>query len=374
MNNFHAYNLRRRFEQLNPGVGADLIDWDILGGEEEYTENLELLKEEYPEYRWEESEPYDQYARECLKEEMGRAGFTFTNLRSTTPRRDASLEHMLNTICDDLKKVLVLMVSERGWGKSTSAKTIISHLKKTSPETIIKAIDVSLSWYNCAPLKHRQYVTIEKLARNQIANVEDCVYEIGELPLEHRRFFLAELIRQDMQRLRQNVLNGEKTRPIVYLLEEVSTYLNSYSLRKGDSASTVLSDFVNIGRNLSTNGGGGLSALMICTAEVGELSPSLRRRARRLYGRVSASGDLNEARRRSPQLKQQIEHQKPYTFTYAGQQIITCRIPDTIKTQPTDYTTNTRPTQQPKPTLNASWYLQAGISAALTAAFILYFI
>lgn len=44
---------KKRFNKLNPGVGSDVIDWEsAIGRRENYHENLEDLKAEYPEYRW----------------------------------------------------------------------------------------------------------------------------------------------------------------------------------------------------------------------------------------------------------------------------------------------------------------------------------
>ena len=50
-------NFKALFSRLNPGIGVDVIDWEKVVVEGEYSmENLENLAEEYPQYRWTEDE------------------------------------------------------------------------------------------------------------------------------------------------------------------------------------------------------------------------------------------------------------------------------------------------------------------------------
>lgn len=57
--------LKKRFNRLNPGVGTDVIDWEsAVGRRESYQENIEDLKAEYPEYRFDrKNDPVKQAAK-----------------------------------------------------------------------------------------------------------------------------------------------------------------------------------------------------------------------------------------------------------------------------------------------------------------------
>ena len=355
-NNFHTHTLKRRFNANNDG-GADLVDFEAATEKgATFDENEENLRAEYPGLNWGPREDYDGYARDHLRHEASKMGLTISVRADSQPKRETPLNDFYETIAHDVRQNLILLLSERGHGKSTALKSMVQYMKAKDPSTVFKAIDVSLSWYNCAPLKHRQYVTIDKIAKGQVANVDDCVYELGDLPVEYRRAFVAQIISLDAQLARKLQLKGVKPRQIVYILEESNTYFGSYSFRKQDEFNTILTDFVSVGRNF------GMSALMVATAEVGELSPSIRRRRRIIYGRIESPSDLQEAGRYSKTLQTQVKTQPRFKFTYQGK---TCRIPDTVKDTPVDYQLKTH-TTPPKATNKNGWWPQFLLAAMIT--------
>ncbi len=210
-------------------------------------------------------------------------------------------------------------------------------------------------------------MTLPKLTQQRIVNLDNSVYEIGDLPLDYRRVFVASIIQRDFAKARAATLEGTLTPRIVYVIEEANTIFNSYSFRKNDEYSTVLSDFVSVGRNI----GGGMSAFLVSTAASGEIAPSLRRRARMIYGRIQSAGDLQEARRRDKALAAQIKNQPRFTFSYAGQRIHTARIPDTVTNVPEDYKpdskhihTTTQPSQ-----FTDKWWLTFGSTLGIFLLF-----
>jgi len=85
--------LRDLFERLNPGVGADIIDWESYVTEKEYDENLENLRRAYPYYNWETPAPpppktYDEIALESLRREVEEFGGVIVPARRWARLRD----------------------------------------------------------------------------------------------------------------------------------------------------------------------------------------------------------------------------------------------------------------------------------------------
>jgi len=202
---------------------------------------------------------------------------------------------IIDDIIDDLSRVHVIMNAETGHGKSSSTKTIIKRLKELEPKTIVKVFDVSQAWFHLAPLSHRQWIGVQTLVdfshgKTTFTNLNDCVYEMGDLTEELRRFFVAIIIKQDYESRRamakQYGLKAvEKLPRIVYVFEESDCYFDSASLNKKDEASEKLRDFIKVGRNF------GLRGFCICTAEVGELGTKLRRRSKHLIGKIISDSD-----------------------------------------------------------------------------------
>lgn len=254
---------------------------------------------------------------------------------------------LFDKIAEDMKQTLLLLLSERGHGKSSSLKTIVKYVRENHPEICFKVLDVSLSWYNNSPIQWRQYVTRQALQQSRITNLTDCVYEMGELTPEERRAFAATLIQNDFQRAREAVKQGTETPWIIYIVEEANTMFGSYSFRRNDPYSAILQDFVSIGRNFN------LGAILVSTAEIGELAPSIRRRRRIIYGRIESPSDLNQAKRYSKSLAETVKNQPRYHFTYQNR---TERIKDTVKHTPTDYITETPVSNEPQ--FDSSWWVK----------------
>lgn len=210
---------------------------------------------------------------------------------------------LIDQIVEDIKQAHVILNAKNGHGKSSSLMTIIKHVKEDDPRTIIKVFDVSYVWFHRSPLKWRQIITIQDMTDfvnglRSFYNVEDCVYEMGDLTDELRRFFVALLIKQDYEVRRKIVeqrgLGAIKEIPrIIYVFEESDTYFSSASLNKRDEAGHYLSDFIKVGRNF------GLRAFCVTTAEVGELGTKLRRRAEHLIGRIISDSDRGFFNRKS---------------------------------------------------------------------------
>ena len=274
---------------------------------------------------------------------------------------------MIDQIIEDSYKVLIILNSEAGHGKSTSLKTIIAELKRKNPETIVKVFDISLSWYSCAPLQHRQQITIEKFLRVDFHNLGDCVYEIGSLPKELRRWFVGIIVKQDhairyamVEKYGLGVMDNLP--PIIYVFEEANRYFDSYSLRKDDDWSSALNDFVSVGRNFKMRG------FLVVTAEQGELSPSFRRRTTgRLLGRVLNEYDLTHICKGRTHMKDVLRKIPPYHWIYyRGGFSDSFRINDTVSNVPEGYTPRLKsvsvPIVIPEPT---PFKLTSGMIAAI---------
>lgn len=245
---------------------------------------------------------------------------------------------MINTIITDVQRRPIILLSDRGHGKSTSLMTIIQELKRKHPKVIVKVFDISQAWYHRAPLAHRQRITPEKLIRVDFHNREDCVYEIGSLPSDFRRIFVALIVNQDYKvryemGIRYGIESVRKLPLIIYIFEEASCYFGSYSLRKNDDYSPALNDFISVGRNY------GLGAFMVVTAEMGELSPSLRRRSTRLIGQVSNDYDMRALNRKSKGLgKKALKMPRFHWIYFNGEESEQFRIRDEVNSIPRDYT------------------------------------
>ena len=235
-------------------------------------------------------------------------------------------------IAKDCTKDLIILLSERGHGKSTSLKTIVDHCKRIHPNLSFKIFDVSQAWYHNAPVQHRQFVN----GVNVVANLDDCVYEIGALNEAQRREFVGGVVKQDWDyRYNLKLLNPyalESLPWVIYVFEEANVYFGSYSFRKNDAFSQVLQDFVSVGRNYRLGG------FLVATAEQGEISPSLRRRTKKLYGKIISKGDLSLAKQYDKELPDKLKAMKRFHFLYySGKTYGPVKIPDIVKTVPVNY-------------------------------------
>ena len=258
---------------------------------------------------------------------------------------------LIEQIVEDIKQAHVILNAKNGHGKSSSLMTIIKRIKEDDPRTIIKVFDVSYVWFHRAPLKWRQIITIQDMEnfvnnRGSFYNVDDCVYEMGDLTNELRRFFVAIIIKQDYEVRREIVkqrgLGAIKEIPrIIYVFEEADTYFSSRSLNKNDDAAHYLGDFIKVGRNF------GLRAFCITTAEVGELGTKLRRRAEHLIGRIISDGDRGFFNRKSKGLGIRALGLPRFHWIYFnGEESEVFRIYDEVTTVPEDYVpkVNAKPT------------------------------
>ena len=246
-------------------------------------------------------------------------------------------------IAKDAKQSIIQLVSEAGHGKSSSLRTIIYYCQEKHPDLVFKIMDVSLAWYHCAPVKYRQYVTQKKVNKGEVANIENCVYEMGSMTQDQQRAFVGEILKQDYMERYLIKLKDEKALKklpfIIYVFEEANIYFGSYALRTNDQYSPIFQKYVSVGRNYRMRG------FLVATAEVGEISPSLRRRSRRIYGRVESEGDLSRLRKKDKKLADYIASEIPrYTFVYYGSEAYgPVKIPDLVKNVPIDYVVPEKP-------------------------------
>lgn len=229
-------------------------------------------------------------------------------------------EEFWDTIEADIHQTHIIVNAEAGHGKTSFVKSIIQELKERDPRLIVKCFDVSFAWFNNAPLKYRQHITLEAWAN--IHNQDDCVYEMGDLSEDTRRLFVSLIVKQDYAvRRKIREMYGEeelKKMPfIIYVFEESDTFFDSASLNKKDDASATLRDFIKVGRNF------GLRGICVVTANTGELGTKLRRRSKYLIGRIISDEDTRELNRKRKGLgKAALELQRFNWLYYNGKKLL----------------------------------------------------
>jgi len=241
------------------------------------------------------------------------------------------------TMANDILSLHFVLIAKREHGKSTSLKTFIKFVKqKYGDKIIIKIFDVSQSWFHCAPVGFRQYITMAVLESGQFVNAPDCVYEMGELEKDFRRGFVGEIIRMDYQKRQQvKKLGGEaaiKALPLIlYVLEEANTYFDSNSLIRKDAYATILNDFVSVGRNY------GLGGVLVVTRMKGELAPGIRERCNLLIGRISGDGELRSlSNSTNKEIKEIVKSIKKFHWIYwNGERLGPFRVRDLVSSVPT---------------------------------------
>jgi hypothetical protein len=268
-------------------------------------------------------------------------------------------------IAEDITQLLILFLAVRGHGKSSSLRTVLKHIRQERPDIVFKIFDVSQAWFHNAPVELRQMVTTSALRSKQIANLDNCVYEMGSLSEAQRRAFVASIVAQDYRERyeikRKNHGKIEGLPWVVYIFEEANVYFGSYSFRKNDAFSPVLQDFVSVGRNYK------LSAFLVATAEQGEISPSLRRRVSRLYGRVESVSDLNALKRKDKGASKIVATMPKYNFLYhSGESFGPFRIRDEVAQRPRDHIVVEMPEESPyQRPLGLSWWQQFFVGTAV---------
>lgn len=263
----------------------------------------------------------------------------------TSPQ--AHLHDFYDEIMQDSHQSLIHLVSEAGQGKTSSLRSIIQYIKSQTPDIVFKIFDCSQAWYHKAPVQHRQLVTAEKVLRGQVANLDNCVYEIGSMSKEHKREFLGRIMELDFAERYQAKIEGrlDEYPLICFVMEEADIYFGSYSFRKTDTASAAFQNFSSVGRNYKMRG------FLISTASQGEIAPSLRRRTRKIYGRLVSKGDLQAAKRHG--VTQDLSRLPRYSFVYNNR---VQRIPDTCTNTPQDYIVQA-PVHTQKPQFDNKWYM-----------------
>jgi len=287
-------------------------------------------------------------------------------------------------IAKDSKQALIQMISEAGHGKTSSLRTIIAYCREKHPDIVFKIFDVSQAWFHCAPVKYRQYVTMEKIEKSHIANLEDCVYEMGALPNEVKRAFVGTIVGMDYEKRyniklkitqgteeeRQKAQEEWDTIPtLVFIYEESNIYFGSYSFRKNDAYTPIFQNFVSVGRNYKMRG------FLVATAEQGEIAPSLRRRSRRIFGRLVSEGDLSRIRRKDKELAAYLKEIPRYHFIYyTGEHTYgPVRVPDSVKHVPEDYVIEVQPQVNPVTQFDAGWWIKFGVGFGAGLLFLRFF-
>lgn len=225
----------------------------------------------------------------------------------------------IDVIVCDLRKTHLIVNSEAGHGKTTLVKNVIRELKEVEPKTIVKVFDVSERWSDTSPLPHRQMIGPQTLidlfnGKPSFLNLPDCVYEMGSLDEDSRRYFVSKIIEQDYesryaQAEKYGISSVDNLPRVIYVFEEADTYFDSTGLNtkrgytlllvghsgkyeiKVDNPAGRLRDFIKVGRNF------GLRGVCIVTACVGELGTKLRRRSKHLIGKIISDSDYREYNR-----------------------------------------------------------------------------
>ena len=248
------------------------------------------------------------------------------------------------SIAKDTKQSHITFVGEAGTGKTSSLQTIIQICKQKESGLVFKIFDPSLAWFHKAPVQWRQAVNNESLANNRVVNIEDCVYETGSLTESDQRAFIATIIGIDYARryeLQKTDAAALKELPvIIYVIEEANIAFNSYSLRRNDQYTPTLQNFVSVSRNLKMRG------LFLTTGFQSELSPSVRKRTRIIWGKTIGEEDQKLAKKQgAPELPK-------YTFFYKG---VVQRVPDLCRNIPVDYEVSVPVVTQPKSDGSGWW-------------------
>ena len=271
---------------------------------------------------------------------------------------NTTLIEFYDRIAQDSKQALIQLISEAGQGKTSSMRSIMNHIKETQPDIEFVILDVSQAWYKKAPVKYRQLVTRDKINAGLIDyTVTDCVYEMGSLSDEERRWFTGKIVKHHYEQRYNAALNGtlESYKYLVFMFEESNIYFGSYSFRRNDDASSVFQNFASVGRNYRMRG------FLIATVEMGEMAPSLRERTRKIYGRVISDRDLAVIRRKDKELADYLKSCPRYTFVYISDKPYgPVRIPDSSCGVPVDYVVSTslNPMVEVK-VVHGKWYYMA---------------
>jgi len=201
-------------------------------------------------------------------------------------------QNAIKQIQDDMRRQLIIVVAQGGHGKSS----MIRNLVESTRGVRFKVFDNSFVWYHESPMLHRIRVKPENAST--VPNINNVVYEIGELDEDQSRAFIARIIQEDyMSRYYMALFDGiqviDELPPTIYIVEESNTIFGSTSLNKPDEPGAALRKFASVGRNY------GLRGVFITTAAYGELATKIRRRAALLLGQVLGNDELSAIGRRA---------------------------------------------------------------------------
>jgi len=344
--NLQITNLRRVFTELNPMSDPALIDWDHVVDETLcYEEQLENLKEEYPEFRWTMRDDYDAYYKDYLGEEAARMGLNLTRYDATKKigrleKENGKLKNRQENlvkestqiseaealkrvygvppvVLDDLRLKTLVVAGEPGNGKSTIVKVITEAAMRRGYE--VKCFDISLAWYHNSPLKHRVSVRDWGSPRNE-ANT---LYDMAPLTSQDRRNLVSRMIYEDWAPRYDYMLdnpNAVESMPRkLIILEEGNTFLDASSLNRKDWTAQVFQDFISTRRNY------GLDMIIVATRVSGEISPKIRNRCNYLASRLMGKEERNYIERStSREFVDKALKLPRYKFVYSGsEQVLT---------------------------------------------------
>ena len=163
----------------------------------------------------------------------------------------AQLEDFYESIARDCETSIIHMLGEAGCGKSSSLRSIIQYVREKHPDIVWKIFDVSQSHYHQSPLPHRQLVTLDKVMKQRVSNLDNCVYELGSMSKQQRRMFIGEIMKSDYEKRYKAKLEGRlgEYPLMMYVVEECDVIFGSYSMRINDAYTPVFQQFVSVGRN-----------------------------------------------------------------------------------------------------------------------------
>ena len=272
-----------------------------------------------------------------------------------------TLEEFYEQISEDIKQTHIQFIAEAGSGKTSSLRTILQYCKDKNKDIVFKIFDISVAWWHKAPCQHRQEVTPQNLAT--LPNLEDCVYDIGLLDEIQQRYFVARIVQEDYL----NRYFIEKNHPerlkkmtnIVYIFEECNIYFDSSSINRKDMPGDIFTKFLSVGRNFKLRG------FLVATAEIGEVSTRIRRRSRKIYGKLISDSDLAGVKRKDKTWVEKLENMPKYNFVYnVGRKFYgPFRIPDSVTHVPVDFVVKFNPHDvvpmvvEPEKVSKLKWFL-----------------
>ena len=319
-----------------------LIDWEHeLDETLNYHEQLENLKEVYPEFRWTMRDDYDSYYKDYLREEANGMGFSLTRYDSEKKierlekengrlknRQDKLLTPTITEkeaydkvlgvpplIIDDLSRKALVVAGEAGHGKSSIVKSIVDVAKRRG--YMVKVFDLSLAWWHNSPLSYR----VAARDWGSPVNQGDTVYDMASMTSQDRRNLVSRMIYEDWQPRYEGLLDDEnyvnKIPRGLMVFEEGNTYFDSSSLNRKDWSAQVFHDFISTRRNYN------LDAILVTTRVQGEVSPKIRNRCNYLLAKLMGQEERSYiTKATSKEIVERSLSLPRYKFLYYGSEPI----------------------------------------------------